>query len=1022
MRVSGQSPTGEISGLVKEPSDARISNASVRLRNVSTGIERTTTSSGEGEYSFLALMSGEYEISAEAAGFRKTIRLAVVEAGGTTEANLTLSFGVVTESITVEGASPQMHYDSYSIGGTVTRDQIENLPLNGRGFLELGKLEPGVQPSSRASNNRTFVPVLGTPTGNNGRGTRVTIDGGSIMAVGNGASAMGFSQEVVQEFQISTVNFDLSTGLTFGGAANVVTRSGGNELHGSALYFFRDHTLSAYPALTRDPASPDPFFQRRQFGFSAGGAVRPNRFFFFGNWERNEQRGVVGTTVSGADFAHFSRIVPTPFFGNQLSLRLDGRISDRHTVFIRYSHDGNHAFGPSSLTAPLGTNLYPSDWTRQLAWADQSMLGVTSVLRPTVVHDLRFSYFFISSSETPPLARDCPGCLGLGAPIISVAQTNLYIGESANSFNLGRRYHLNDSLAWQKGFHRARFGVDGEHNRGGPVLLLNEPVTMTLFSPDQARQARIPVPASFQTLDEILQLPLQSVTVGIGDPRVPQENGGNVRHWNTLRLYFTDVWRVHPRLTVNYGLAWSIDRNLNYDLPKPALLAPILGDVGPTRKQWSNFSPALGFAWAPAADDKTVIRAGAGIYYDFLFPGGSDLERAALGPPGLGRTNYSGTGIPVLCPGTPKIDFTGNPSSFTGANLMALLPSIRNCLSHQLVKDDPGVQSIQLTKQFPAALGSLIPADYPSASSQHVNAGIQREVARDFVVSADFVYRHFVHISGGAGDLNHINSTLGPPVIPKCVGAQASDPQAICANGPIIIAQNAGRATYKGLLLRATKRLSHRFQAIGSYAYSNETGTNAGSGFNLYDRLANVGPLERDYRQIANLAAVAQLPRGFDLALNFSYSSASPFTASIGADLNGDGTTNDLLPGTTVNAFNRGMGRSDLERLVAQFNQTYAGKNDAQGKLIRAITLPASYSFGDNLHSLDLRLTRTFLLRGRSRLALMGEVFNLYNKANLSGYSGDLTSAAFGQPTSRATQVFGSGGPRAFQVAARIGF
>jgi len=109
-----------------------------------------------------------------------------------------------------------------------------------------------------------------------------------------------------------------------------------------------------------------------------------------------------------------------------------------------------------------------------------------------------------------------------------------------------------------------------------------------------------------------------------------------------------------------------------------------------------------------------------------------------------------------------------------------------------------------------------------------------------------------------------------------------------------------------------------------------------------------------------------------------------------------------------------------MPRLVDQFNQSLAGKNDAQRRLIRTVTLPASYAFGNNFHSLDLRLTRSFVLRERWRLLLMGEVFNLYNKANLTGYGGDLTSPAFGQPTSRATQVFGSGGPRAFQVALRI--
>src|SRR5258708_31413841 len=232
-----------------------------------------------------------------------------------------------------------------------------------------------------------------------------------------------------------------------------------------------------------------------------------------------------------------------------------------------------------------------------------------------------------------------------------------------------------------------------------------------------------------------------------------------------------------------------------------------------------------------------------------------------------------------------------------------------------------------------------------------------------------------------------------------------------------------GRATYKGLLLRAEKRFSHGFQVLGSYAYSSNTGTSSRNGFNLDNWLQNRGPSDFDVTQIANLAGVARLPWRFELGLNFSYSSAPPLSAYVGGiDFNGDGNASDLLPGTTVNAFNRGMGRADLESLVAQFNATYACTKDAQGRSIPLPTLPANYSFGDNFHSLDLRLSRSFVFRERWRLSLIGEVFNLYNKANLTGYSGDLTSGAFSQPTSRATQAFGSGGPHAFQAALKARF
>lgn len=1031
-------PAGTIAGVVRDPSGGVISGAQMQAISRTSGQTRTTVTAGPGDFSFPALLVGEYDVRAVAPGFQRMARAATVEAGSTTTVDFDMRVGDAKETVTVDAASPQIRYDSASVAGLILRSQIENLPLNGRSFLELAKLEPGVQAPSGANRNRTLVPVLGAP-GSNVGGTRVTVDGGSITSVGLGGSQMGFSQEVVEEFQVSTVNFDLSTGIADAGAINVVTRSGGNDLHGTAFYFFRDHKLAAYPALKRDPANPDPFFQRRQFGFALGGPIRRDRIFYFGNWERNEQRGVAATTLVTPDFAHFTRITPSPLFGDLLSVRLDGRISDANTAFVRYSHDGSRTFGPATSSGG-SPNAYPSNWNRVSAWADQSLLGLTSVLRPTLVNDFRFSYFFISSSVTGPEQQDCPGCLGIGAPAINIPQAGLSIGNSAAVYNLERRFDFNDSVTWQWSTHRIRFGGDWQHNRDGNLIWGDEPATITLFSPAQTRNYNalpqttpkilVPLPAVFHTLDDILQLPLQSVTVGIGDPRVPQENGGQVRRWNTPWLYFQDTWRLHKRLTLNYGLGWSMDGILNHDLGKPALLAPILGadGLGPTRRKWTNFSPLLGLSWAPWPDGKTLVRAGAGLFYGPLgLTSSMDAERVALGAPGLGRQTFPGASIPNSMAGVPGVplgtalNFTGNPTLFTGADLMTMLPSIRADLARSLSNAHPDVQAIQITKQAPAA---VFPESVPSPSALHVNLGLQREIARDFVLSADFAYRHFVHVpqNGGAIDVNHFNSTRGP-VIPACTAAQRNDPETLCSLGPINVYEAPYRSTYKGLLLRAEKRFSRGFQVLGSYAYSSNTGNNTGSGFNLDNWLQNNGPLPVDLRHILNLASVVQLPRRLELGLNFSYSSAPPFSAYLGGiDFNGDGTTGDLLPGTTVNAFNRGLGRADLVRLVDQFNRTYAGRQDSHGRAIPQLSLPASYAFGDNFHSLDLRLSRAFVFHERWRLSLIGEVFNLYNKANLTGYSGDLTSAAFGQPTSRATQVFGSGGPRAFQLALRLSF
>jgi hypothetical protein len=1032
-----QLPVGTIAGVVRDAAGGVMSGAQVQAASLATHQVRATTTGKQGEYGFPALLPGEYEVTVEAAGFQPFARAATVQAGTTTRADMVLRVGDLVDVVTVEAAWPQIRYDSASVSGLITHDQIQGLPLNGRSFLELAKLEPGVQTPTAANRNRSVVPVLGSPASNVG-GARFTVDGGSVTSVGLGGAQMGFSQELVQEFQVSTVNFDLSAGMTDTGAINVVTRAGGNQPHANVFYFFRDHNLAAYPALNRDQSNPDPFFQRQQFGFSLGGPIRRNQVFYFANWERTDQRSVGTTTLLTPEFAHLSRISKSPLEGTLFSGRLDARINGAHTVFVRYSQDASRAFGPAAAITGGSPNAYPSNWNRVVTRADQSLIGATSVIGPTMVNDLRFSSFIVRSSTGAPGEQDCQGCLGLGIPSISIAQAGLVIGNSIANDSRGRRFHLSESITWQQSTHRVRFGVDWEHDRDRNLIWANEPVTMTLFSPGRVRaynalpgvsaDERIPLPAQFRTVDDILQLPVQNLTIGIGEAGVPQENGGLVRRWNTVWLYADDVWRLHERLTLTYGIGWGLDGSLNHDLSKPALLEPILGSegLGPTRKNWANFSPVAGVAWTASADGKTVVRASAGRYYR---PQGltssMDAERVALGPPGLGRQPFTGSSIANPLPGIPGVpvgtplEFRNSPTRFTGEDLMAVLPAIRTGLANSLANADPTVQQIQISKQ---ASPAIFPVEVHNPSAVHVNVGLQRELVRNLVLSADVVYRHFVDVpqNGGAIDANHFNSVRGP-AIPVCTGAQANDARAQCSRGPINVQVAPYSLTYRGVLLRAEKRYSSGFQFLGSYAYSRNTGTHPGNGFNLDNWLENRGPAGLSH--LLNLAGVLQLPSQFELGLNFSFSSAGPFSAFVGGiDFNGDGTQDDLLPGTTVNAFNRSMERADLERLVGVFNQTHAGTKDAQGATIPRVTLPPRLSFGDNLHALDIRLSRSFAVRGRLRVSLIGEVFNAYNAANLIGHSGDLTSAAFGQPTSRATQIFGSSGPRAFQLATRVSF
>ena len=1050
----GQAPTGSVIGTVTDPSGAVVPTVRVELRNQQTGFRRIVETTSMGEYHAPALPPGGYHITVEAAGFPRVSREALVEAGLATTLNISLTVGRTEQVLNVSAATPQIRYDRFDISGIVTQRQVERLPLNGRNFLELAKLEPGAQQPSRGSNNSTFVPLLGAPNGGNpGARTRVTVDGGNVLQIGGGGIAMGFSQEVVQEFQVTTVNFDLSTGITASGAVNLVTRAGSNDFHGSAFLFLRDHHLSAYPGLVRTAQNPDSFFQRRQFGVTAAGPLRKEAAFLFATFERNEQRGVIATEVLTPDFSALSRVTPSPLYVNQASVRTDFRLGNNNTALLRYSHEDLFAYTTTALRSTgfgspavtgvgSGARALPSAWTRQPAWADQILLGLTSHGRPHLVNDLRFSYFFVSSSEEAASQADCADCLGIGAPAISV-NPDLFIGNSTTTRLLGRRLHFNDVVAWQRGSHRIRFGGDWELNRGGTVDTGNQPVTMTLYSPQQVRDfnalpstppsAQIPLPSSFLTLDDILQLPVQAFVVGIGDPQVPQANFGRTRVAPLIHLFVHDAWQLHSHLTLSYGLGWNYDADRNYDLRKPAYLTSLLGEDGlaPTRRNWTNFSPSAGFAWSPWGDGKTVIRGGASIYYDFR--SGSDPERVSLGPQGVGRGTYRSSGIasPITVGAIQAGDLLSvlarNPSLFTGEVLLQVLPTIRAQLEQQ--RGDPNNRDFSVTNIEVDKQGSLIASNLPHPSAIQASLGLQRQISQDFVINVDFVFRHFVHFSTGGGgfDFNHFNAARGP-ALPICLGAQRSDPKALCSLGPIQVLSPIGRGRYQGLLIRADRRFSSRLQFLTSYAYASNVGTNFGNGFNNDDRLANYGPLDRDVRHILNVSGVLELPQQFQMGFAVTYNSRAPFSAFLGSpttglDLNGDGTRGDLLPGTTVNQFNRSLGKEDLRRLVAAFNQNFAGKQAFLGGVIQPITLPPRFEFGDGFFTHDLRLSRDFRLGKRGKFILIGEVFNLFNIANLSGFSGDLTnSPTFGQPSSRVTQVFGSGGPRSFQLAVRVSF
>lgn len=1115
--VMAQDPTGSVRGTVTDQQGAVIQNATVTVTNKATGASRKVSTGGDGIYAVPNLLPGDYEVKIEAQGFATYNLSILVQTGSTTTGDASLRAGAKGEVVDVVAEAPIIDKQNYKIDGVITRQKIDALPLNGRNFLQLALLEPGVAVSTSNvgnANNLFNVSVGGAPSAL----TRITVDGGSVLDPVTGGAAQNFSTETIQEFQISTFSFDLSTGITSVGAVNIVSRTGTNAVHGNGFIYYRDHSFSALPTFVRPGATFDPDFTRSQYGGSIGGPIKKDKAFFFGNAEKLHQRSVLTYFNTGAPvFNQFTSTFNSPYDGILVNVRGDFKIGDKHTLFTRYSWDDNDAF------APVESNRLPSNW-RQNGNNDHNIQGgLTTLLKQNLVNDARFNYQRINNVSDPPSASDCPatniGCLNAGGAQINIGGLGTLTMGNHDQAPQARhldRYQTRDDMNWQKGSHRIRFGGEWEHNYGKGKWDFFDPALIVLHDPRSVEATNIsiaasingaplpaalkaaliaatniPLPASLQTgsslpisLNDILQLPFIAGAVGVGDPTQPPPFRTDIaRQSNRYRAYAQDSWLMKPGFTLSYGASYQYETNLlNHDLTRPELLRPLLGELGKAPKDKNNIAPSVGFAWDFKNDGKTVIRGGAGIYYDTVLFVTRLLERPLLGPAGDGRLSVptafffnpiafapipnglgalTAIGNIINPPVGASLNFLNNapgigagtlPTKFTGANALAAfgvqVPGLQSLLN---AGASQGFSSVQYVKS--ASLpGTLLDPNMETPYSEQFTIGVQRQLPHNMALSADFVLRERVHeISGGsigvgsAIDLNHFNrvAAKGGPVIPKCATlAQATNPNALCSNGPIPVIQTIGRNTYKALLMKLDKRFSNRYQFTASYALSSFRGFFLRGGLpeDQDNWFANPGPLDNDSRHRLTVSGVANLWWGVQASVIAVYASTSPFNARIpgDVDLNGDGVAGDTLPGLKINDLGRGTDKATLLQLVNQYNATFAKPSNG---LIRPLVVAPDIKFGDNFQSQDVRFSKQIHFKERYAIEGLVEVFNIFNISNLTGYSTTLdvanyakptdpadqsiilpTSFRFARPSGRAGQAFGTGGPRAFQFGARFTF
>src|SRR5580693_2484552 len=334
--VPAQVPTGTINGIVTDPRDAFVPNALVVATSKTQGITRETSTNDDGVYVFPNLPAGDYDLKIQAPGFAPAeFTNAVVHAGRTTTLDAKLQVAGLGTTVNVNGGVTDIELTQSMIQGQITSTTIENIPLNGRNFLELAYLVPGNRPAPTFDPTKTNTLEVSS-AGGFGRGGNITVDGGDNNDEVVGGTLSNFPADSIQEFQIATGRFTSEVGRSGNSIINVVTKSGANDYHGSAFFYERNRYLQGLPA-TFDRSLPTPPFHREQFGGSTGGPVVKDKAWWFASVEDRYQNASIQTGTR--DFTT-DRIIntsaPAPLRDLLFSARFDDQLTASNSLMVRY--------------------------------------------------------------------------------------------------------------------------------------------------------------------------------------------------------------------------------------------------------------------------------------------------------------------------------------------------------------------------------------------------------------------------------------------------------------------------------------------------------------------------------------------------------------------------------------------------------------------------------------------------------------------------------------------------------------
>lgn len=810
--ASGQKITGALTGQVTDPSGAAVSGARVSISDEGRGFKLEVATGDDGTFTAPDLAPGNYKLSIQHAGFKTHATSITIRVNSTTSLTVKMELGEVSTLVTVESGAITVDTSSATVQGVISGDQIDRLPLNGRNFLDLATQEPGVQTVDGGTFDPTKNQMVGVSIGGrSGRSTRIQVDGVDITDETVGTTVANISNESIQEFSISQASLDPSTDLTSTGSVNIVTKSGTNTIHGSGFGFFRDSAYAADQRLTKNGDKPPS--SRKNYGGRLAGPLLKDHFFWALDYEKLQQDDQ--RIVNTPEFPQFSGAFGVPLTERMGSARADWVVNSKLNLFYRFQHDDNFGvtgFGARDLAAfsnlnntnfhVMGADLHAGRWS----------------------HAFRFSYVnfnnFIVDADS---AAGTPGTLDpAGKPVLVRILNRLQdVGPDLlapqQTFQDDKQTKYDASVVF--GRHTLAFGAEYNHIEQfvfasffglAPRLRASYNATTLAFAAGD--------PFSSGGTTDPLNFPVNQIVLGNGlgffseKPALGFPHGGTVNH--RIGFYAHDNFKLTSHFTLNYGLRYNWNSSLsNHDLERTALLGVFDSSLaGFPKRPADNFAPQAGFAWNVFGDGKTVIRGGAGLFYETNIFNNLLFDRVLMIPPGLGNdTPVINGGAPLVidpATGATLFDFssdcTGLPgNSCIGAAIGSVIPfaqqaqGLVQAASSSLAASWPQPGVPPLFDQILDTEGSVLDNNYKTPYGIQFNVGVQREIKPGLVLSVDYVRNRGVHFNQ-TQDRNRLGAanTLSVASAQGAIAATLSDCGAATIDDAIVNCPNFTSAAH----------------------------------------------------------------------------------------------------------------------------------------------------------------------------------------------------------------------------------